>query len=193
MNILIAIIIIFCMALFLFYGIKSKNRRIDSINKENQKQEQEIQEQNQKNVEYVAKIINGSYNELSEEQQSMYINAFDKWQKYCKEIFAKATTSQKNKIVYNLNNWEHLNFKGVYSSKEPEANYELFLENCFTEPFPSTHDMDDFFRRRVVSELTVLNVIESKNSENYYAHIKAHFVNHSMVKAIMVLDIYRKK
>ncbi|MGI9118026.1 MAG: hypothetical protein ACR2IQ_00550 [Minisyncoccia bacterium] len=154
------------------------------------KEKQNQEKQNKINVQYITKIINGNYEKIPKSEQVLYINAFSKWQEKCNKLFSDASSLQKKTVSKNLKKWYHVDYKGICSSKQPDQSYKIVLENCFTEPFPSTHDMDDFFLDRLTSELTVLGVIDPKRSENYYVHVKKHFVNHDMVRAIMTVDIY---
>ena len=109
------------------------------------------------------------------------------------EEFRFLKTKESKKMTTPLQKrGKNLDFKGVYSSEKPGPEYELVLANCFTEPFPSTHDMDDWHIDNLTSMLINFDVIKSFKSSDYYFHQKEHFVNHDIMQAIIMVDLYKK-
>lgn len=193
--ILLAIFISSTIGYFIFIKIRENQKRLNASSaKEN---EERIKKQNKKNTEFIAKIIEGHYIEILAPERIKYINAFDKWQITKFNLLKNATKSQK-KVFFDLGDRDpnkklqgQYKFLGEYSQEAPKGVFTLVMENCFTEPFPSTHDMDDFRRHQLVSMLMALEVIQKGKSIGYYIHEKKHFVNHDMVQAIIVIDLYK--
>ncbi len=70
--------------------------------------------------------------------------------------------------------------------------YELFMADVFTEPFPSTHDMDDWHMTMLINDICMTKNIFPEVSKDFLFLIKNKFVNHEMVQAIFHVDVYRK-
>jgi hypothetical protein len=66
------------------------------------------------------------------------------------------------------------------------------MEDIFTEPFPSTHDMDDWAMCCLFGDLMTLSGISKEHAKKYYMHKKYHFVNHSICLGIMCFSLYKK-
>ncbi len=67
------------------------------------------------------------------------------------------------------------------------------LKDCFTNIFPSTHDMDDWALGTRLTEIFVLKGLDSRFANGSVVYIKNHFVNHDMVRGIINFDLYIPK
>jgi hypothetical protein len=102
---------------------------------------------------------------------------------------------QKKNINLDLNLLKKNDFKELkvgFCYKLPSIKVEIFMEDVFTEPFPSTHDMDTWALVTQISDIFILKGIDMKESGNYIIYIKNHFVNHIMVQGIIHFDIFKK-
>lgn len=154
--------------------------------------DKKIAKQNKLNTQAIAKIVHGSNIELPLEKRLEYIQAFDKWQITQGELFKNASEAQRKTFFEFMKKHEPYGFKGVYSSEKPGPGYELVMADCFTEPFPPHYDMDDWNRDILIVMLMIFEVIKPFKSSEYYFHEKEYFVNHNMVQAIIMVDLYKK-
>ena len=153
----------------------------------------DVIEQNKKNTEFIAKIIKGNFFEIKPPVQTKYIKAFDDWQITQGKIFREASSAQRKIFNEYMKKGHKYGFKGKVKEAPPDDSYQLVMGNCFTEPFPSIHDMDTWALNNLIVQFMVLEIIEPFKSENYHIHLKMHFTNHDMVQAIMMVDLYKKK
>lgn len=148
--------------------------------------------QNKLNTKSVLTIIKGDVSNQGDPMLSHYEVAFDKWQETQFSMVNHASHSAKE-LFFNL---ERGNDPYVchakYSEEKPDNDYVLFMENCFTEPFPSTHDMDDHAVNQFIWQILLLKGIDEESSRDLYFFQKAYFVNHKIVQAIIVIDIYER-
>lgn len=117
---------------------------------------------------------------------------FLKWQDKLKGIYDNNVKQEK---VLNdfIDENKFFKFKGIYTNQEkPKEGYEIVLENCFSDSFPSLHDMDDWARDKIITVLMVMLNVSVGDSKKYYFHEKQYFVNHDKVQAIFIVDLYKK-
>lgn len=125
-------------------------------------------------------------------EKIQYRQALYEWHLMKNMLFKNASTAQFKAFRRFLKTHQNLDFKGVYSHEKPGSEYRLVLANCFTEPFPSTHDMDDWHIDNLISMLMNFGIIEKSKSKDYYFHEKVHIVNHDIVEAIIMVDLYKR-
>lgn len=149
------------------------------------------------NCEFVNKIIDGHHSSISKKDKLAVKTAFEKWQQEQKRLFRNATAEMKAlREKYCSENKVHI-FYFTYTPIDPRVdsvlpkNLTLFMENVFTEPFPSTHDMDDWAISTQLNDIFILQGITPEESKQFLVHEKNHFVNHKMTRAIIQLDIYK--
>lgn len=170
--------------ILLFTFLKNKRKYFKPLD------EEEISVRN----ESFNKLISDNYEPVDFTDRLAFIETFKKWQSAHSKNFEKATIAQREKLSWHMDNSEFSEFKGIYDGKTgPSDEYELVIESCFTDFFPSVHDMDDFAIGALLTEIMVLKNITPEQSANYYVHEKKHFVNHEMMLGIIMLDLYRKK
>lgn len=195
-KIIILEIIIFVLALIIFFTNRKRISNIFSRYVEYRK-EKTFQRQKAKNWKIVRKIVLGSMTETEKSKKvffdKKYRNLFFIWQDKLKEIFDNKSERQKVLNSYASRN-KIFNFKGIYSNTEkPKDDYEIVLENCFSDSFPSLHDMDNWARKNAITLLMIMLEISPSESKNYYFHEKRYFVNHGIVTAIFIFDLYKRK
>lgn len=181
------IVLIVAGAVIYFVFIKKVKSPKDLQNEIDEK----VAKKNKLNTQAIAKIIHGNNIELPLEKRLECIQAFDKWQITQGELFKKASVAQRKVFFDFTKKHEPYGFKGVYSIEKPGPGYELVMADCFTEPFPSTHE-DDWNRDILIVMLMIFEVIKPFKSSEYYFHEKEYFVNHNMVQAIIMVDLYKK-
>lgn len=182
---ILKIIALIIASIVIYFFIKKVKNPKNSKNKTDKKQQNKI------NTRFVKKIIRNSL-ELPLVKRLEYIKAFDKWQITQGELFENASKAQRKVFFEFVKKHKPYGFKGTYSPKKPGPDYELVMADCFTEPFTSSHDGDDWNRDVLIVMLMIFEVIKPFKSEDYYFHEKEHFVNHNMVQAIIVVDLYKK-
>ncbi len=182
---ILKIIALIIASIVIYFFIKKIKSPKNSQNKTDKKQQNKI------NTQFVKKIIRNSF-ELSLVKRLEYIKAFSKWQITQGELFKNASKAQIKVFFEFVKKHKPYGFKGVYSNEKPSSDYELVMADCFTEPFPSSHDGDDWNRDVLIFMLMIFEVIEPFKSEDYYFHEKKRFVNHKMVQAIIMVDLYKK-
>ncbi len=151
-----------------------------------------VQQQDKKNRDFVVQIIEGNYQPLSAAIKKEAKEKFVIWQQAQKRMFQEVPQGRISKLnaLIEQRNWH--NFQPIYSDLLPTAvNKEIFLADAFTEPFPSTHDMESWALGTQITDIFCLNDISYEASKNYVVHTKHHFANHSMVQAIIWFDIYK--
>lgn len=186
-----------------FYLIKKRNEK-NRIEKVIQTPLSEIspeeKEQDEKNVRFIKDLIYGNYLPVSKKKKNKSIKAFKKWAQKEKFLFSIADSEKlklRKKYVNNdLSKNVFLQHEITHISPCKETHgrpkgWQLFLKNGFTEPFPSTHDMDDWAIATKITDIFILNSIAPEESKKFVLHIKKHYVNHKMTYAIMQFDLYR--
>jgi hypothetical protein len=157
--------------------------------------EAKVHIQDEKNREYVFGIINGyrasgQVNRSRDEVKSEYKN----WQILEKSLCQEA--SPQSMKVWNAfaehSNFRHFDLKFIYHLpiKTESFPVKLFQSGCFTEPFHSSPDMQDFILLRDVSRVLILRGVRLDSSRKFCVYIKDHFVNHRIAKGIISFDIY---
>lgn len=186
---------IICFSLFEIPFIKNRltkckiKKRIPAKYNTNEKR----LERNRLNTISIAKIIAGDFARPSNELVQKYSNAFDAWQETQYNLIIGA--SKKNfKIMDNSARYNKpYRFGGVYSVNKPGGEYVAVMENCFTEPFAPSPDLCGFAVNQFIRDHFLLLGVSEEMSKDYYLFKKEHFVNHSIARAIIVFDIYKKK
>lgn len=122
------------------------------------------------------------------------MNLFKAWHIRQKKMFRTASTDCikiRNKMVSEN---RYNDFKVTFSDTAPLAKdgWKPFVTDAFTEPFSSTHDMDDWAMATQTADILLLHGVGTMNGPNYYFHKKAHYVNHNMVMGIILFDLYKK-
>lgn len=160
--------------------------------KNTNKPRRDRQRQNKLNTQHVLDIIGGDISNPSDIVLSNYEAMFNKWQETQFDLVNNAKQSDKD-IFFSLEPYLNIYvFRGNYSQETPGKEYTLFMDNCFTEPFHSGHDMDDWARHQFIWQILLLNGINEEGSKDLYFFEKAHFVNHKKLKAIILVDVYKK-
>jgi hypothetical protein len=157
-------------------------------------------EQERKNREYVAQIIEGHYALPQDPQvRKLYCEtanaAYKKWQEYQRNLFdtvAGKYLAMRRRLMQEKKFYEF--FPDKISEEPPSGNeYEIFLKDAFTEPFPSLHDFPEWAIGTQMTDIMVLNGFDEEVARQSYLHKKGHYVNHKMTKAIIWFDVYLKK
>ncbi len=154
------------------------------------------------NRDIVAQIIDGKNSVISLEQVQAKQD-FAKWQAFEKNMCLNATAKHKKLRAEYVKQDNYHVFKPRISNNAPGPGLafpdgdvlgepmKLFIGNAFTDPFPSTHDMDDWALATSITDIMILHDISVEQSVNYYVHLKNHFVNHDIVHGIIQFDIYK--
>lgn len=160
-----------------------------------EKVEANVYIQDRKNKEYVFGIING-YRASGQVERSRneVKKAYENWQilekSLCQNASPEAMKVWKT-FVQNANS-RRFETKFIYHLPINTESFpvKLFQSGCFTEPFHSSPDMQDFILFRDVSRVLILRGIELDSNRKFCVHIKDHFVNHKIAKGIIAFDIY---
>jgi hypothetical protein len=145
-----------------------------------------------KNREFVSEIIRGHHRRLRTRTKNTAVKAFTTWQLAQKLMFKRASEqwlALRQKYIAD----ENLHaFKPQFSTRPPYSpNATMFLQNAFTEPFPSLHDYDDWARAVQITDIFILHGITPAESHDYFVHEKYHFVNRKMERSIIWFDLYK--
>ncbi|MEI6399974.1 MAG: hypothetical protein WCO58_00430 [bacterium] len=178
---------------FLYIKNKNKKQNLADID-----QEEKVQEQ--KNRDFISRIIDGNYEVLSDEKKIKTKELFAVWQAFQKKMFREAPAKYvnlRNKYMKDNNlNAFCIDFSRLSPNAGNQVNgptHQIVIKDAFTEPFPSTIDMDDWAMKVAGTDFMVLNGISKEDSRKYSFHKKEHFVNHEMVQAIIQFDLYKIK
>lgn len=152
------------------------------------------QAQDAKNRAFVAKIFQGIAIPPTGPNPGQLNTLFEMWQMTQKKMFRHADKKRitiRNKMIAEN---RHHEFKLVYCDNPPPADtgWKPFLMDAFTEPFPSTHDMDDWAMSTQAADILILHGVGITNAPNYYFHKKGHYVNHRLAQGIILFDLYQK-
>jgi hypothetical protein len=157
-------------------------------------------EQDAKNRVFVYNIIDAPTNSQDKETKDESKKAFIEWQKtqkMMKMMFRKASAERLKLRSEYISKSKANAFSFIYSDELPSLSshgdpLHIFLKNCFTEPFPSTHDMDDFAMSTQAADIFLLNGISEEEAKSYYFRKKQHYVNHQMIHGIIQFDVYKR-
>ena len=147
-------------------------------------------EQDKLNLKYVSQIIDGKYEPVDGLVATATKNAYGEWQGASRKLFADAqpsAVSLRDRLV------ETSDLSAFQPSFAPEEAGEVWFENAFTEPFPSTHDMATFHMITKATDILALSGISPEDSTNFVVVTKNHFVNHDMIRGIVHFGIYKRK
>ena len=157
-------------------------------------------EQDEKNRKFISDLIAGHYGlpvdpQLRKLECGTANAVFKKWQETQKHMFDTAAPVRlelRNKYIKEKKFYEF--FPGTISEDQPnKEEYEIFLKDAFTEPFPSLHDLPEWAIGTQMTDIMVLHGLSEADARRCYFHQKKHFVNHSMTQAIIWFDLYLKK
>ena len=161
----------------------------------------EDKNRNEEERSFVAEIINGHYDHaISNRIKNKSITRFRKWQEKKQCMFKNATAQQlalRNNYIQNksrVNGFKHQYVQQspcLPSYKRPEG-WQLFFKDGFTEPFPTSPDMDDWGVGILLIDFFALHNISIEDSAKYVFHEKRHYVNHNLKQAIIQFDLYKK-
>lgn len=153
-------------------------------------------EQNKKNVEFVYSLLEGNHTEIMAPDRLRFIKYYSEWQ----ELENKMSDGASPEIIKKINEFikkrtrhEFYFLEATMSDNLPEGGKELILKDVFTEPFPSLHDMDDWALCEKATIVLTLKGVTLKDSKNYFIHKTHYFVNHSIVRGIIMFDVYKIK
>lgn len=152
--------------------------------------------QDEKNCAHVAKIFEGSALPRTGPSPENLNHLFKAWQMTQKKMFRAANKdaiAARNKMI-GENRYNDLFNKVSFSDTPPgtDSSWKPFVMDAFTEPFPSTHDMDYWAMGTQTADILLLHGVGIVNAPNYYFHKKGHYVNHNMVQGIILFDLYKK-
>ena len=160
-----------------------------------EEREANVRIQDIKNREYVFGIINsyrasGNVGRTRAEVRSEYLD----WQileKNLCEQSSKQSMKVWNTFVKNARA-RRFELKFIYRLPEKTESFPivLFQSGCFSEPFYSSPDMQDFVLLSNVSKVLILRGLELDSNRKFCVYIKDHFVNHKIAKGIIRFDIY---
>ncbi len=181
-----------------------KKRRSLSLQKESKQISTELidadrKEQNDENLRFVSQIILGTYTTVSGKSRKKSIKAFDRWQEKENKLWDVASAGQRELLVEYVSGVKNKHsFIPLIQEKNPckefksyPIGYELFLKNVFTDPFPSLHDLPEWAISNKIVELFVAHNISPEDSRCYLLHLKRHYVNHEMTRAIIQFDLWK--
>ena len=146
--------------------------------------------QDQKNLEYVMRIVEGQHTPLSKEQQTTTRKALERWFRLQRELLKSLSREMIERRTLQVQNRGWTQMEALFSDHAPTRG-ERIVEDAFTEPFPSSLDMDDWALTTQTFHLFTLQGIRMEDTSNYYIHVKSHHVNHSMKESIIQFDMYR--
>ncbi len=115
------------------------------------------------------------------------------WLAKLTDIREKASIAAKNTYLKLVDTNDYrLEGKIMYDEPETIEGYTV-VKDCFSEPFPSLHDMDDWALGIKFTELSTLLAMTEEQKKASILYIKKHFVNHKMTRAIFNFDLYVPK
>jgi hypothetical protein len=150
-----------------------------------------LEKQWAKNLAVITQLIRGDWHSSREVQYSS-IKAFDAWMRkehYGWHAAQNNVLCRRAKMV-KTNSWHVFKCRVSNSGNAPDGG-EIFMKDVFTEPFPSSHDMPEWAIGTKLADIMILNGVSVEDSVRYHAHIKHHFVNHSMFQGIIQFDLYK--
>lgn len=138
-------------------------------------------------------ILLKKYKRLNSFKKREISDVFDQWQETYSTLLSESDTDTKKRHddLLQKSGKMYLYKPCLFSSDPPsQENAEMFLKDVFTSAYPSTHDMDDWAMHMRFAELMTLKGISKNDAKKYYVHLKKRFVNHTIVKGIIQMDIY---
>lgn len=138
-------------------------------------------------------ILLHNYKKLSFHEKKEACTLFDAWQQIYRALLSESTpdVDENHNLLLKKPKEMYLYKPHLFSDNPPsQENAEMFLKDVFTSAYPSTHDMDDWAMHMRFAELMTLKGISKNDAKKYYVHLKKRFVNHTIVKGIIQMDIY---
>jgi hypothetical protein len=162
-----------------------------------QKKEKKLQEEHQlKHFELVQALLKGDVHSRKESKQEA-LAVYPQWVAMYTEIGKNATKKDHESLgKLKAKNSYFDYWPGAFVYKQPSAiddKNATVLKDCFTNIFPSTHDMDDWALGTRLTEIFVLKGLDRGFPQASVVYIKNHFVNHDMVRGIIHFDLYIPK
>lgn len=153
----------------------------------------EIQEA--KNRETIGRLFAGNYTPIAPAFLPVLNELFARWQKFQKNMVGSASRQSLRELKKMLQDPWTNPYKAKIVSRLPEdmSGYTSFINNAFTEPFPSTNDMDTWSLVCLVKTIMACHNISVEESEKYLFHAEMHFVNHDMLSGIICVAVYVRK
>lgn len=161
-------------------------------------EKEEIRIHDEKKLVYIKNLIKGaiqtrvSVSYTEDEVVKLFQNWKDKEKLFIRQmsLFSKI----RSRFIRFKNPYSFTKFKWFTSAndKSKQSN-ELFLEDVFTELYKNTYDMDDWALATKMADIFIWKDISVEESNNYFIDIKQCFVNHSMVKGLILFNIYKLK
>lgn len=158
-----------------------------------------ITEIQRNNHEFIKKLVDGSdrWKLSSPHTKDDIVKMFFEWKEKEKNILTQVSFLLKIKIFFCRflsSNHSYSRFQWFSSDdmKSREHN-EVFLENVFTEPYPSGHDTAGWALSIKMADIFTWKGISVEESKNYFINIDEFFVNHDMVQGIILFNIYKLK
>jgi hypothetical protein len=123
---------------------------------------------------------------------------FGEWQNAQKNLFAtiRPYPREQEALADYLQKGGCALYSGSpISSELPEdmSEYEPYMKDVFTEPFPSHHDMVTWHLSQLRTCIMFLAKVPAKEYSRFWFYAKRHFVSHEMESAIIQVDIYKRK
>lgn len=159
----------------------------------------EEREQDIKNCSVISKIIQGHHTPVSSHDHKKFVGFFEQWLLRQKYLFRDATPQMIKELNNRRKDIDVYSYSCEISDIDPRIQnggklprgYEVILENAFTEPFPSFHDMDDWAITTQLTDIFILMNISNTEARSYAFYLKKHFTNHKMRHAIIMFDLYK--
>lgn len=139
---------------------------------------------------YIHKIITGHYLELLPEELEKLLRVSADWFAVRQEELYRIGNEKHQSLLNHLirTNTTYHDFEEIVDL-EKVGEFTMFVEDAFTEPFPSTHDMPEIHLSQKITEILALHGVSESESKKYGIHIKDHLVNHDMVCGVIRFDI----
>lgn len=179
-NIVLWIVLIVSILLFLIF-IFSKEKE--------EKEEYPDAYQIMKNVMHIHQIINGHYEKIPTKKKYLLLELSQQWfAKKKHELYEESSPATKKRLRKMMKRNEMYDCP-VILEDEQARGLDSYLSDLFTEPFPSSYDMPEFYLRAKFTELLVLKGIDNEGSKKFGIHIKNNLVNHTMKRGVIHFDI----
>lgn len=153
----------------------------------------EIQEA--KNRETISKLFAGNHSKISDDFLPTLNELFARWQAFQKNLFMNASPHSQRLCKKLMQDPWASPYKAKIVSELPGdiGDYKMFIDNAFTEPFPSTSDMDTWALLCLVKSIMAWKGIDPEESKKFLFHAQMHFVNHEMILGVICVEIYVRK
>ncbi|HEY1041333.1 MAG TPA: hypothetical protein VGE63_01260 [Candidatus Paceibacterota bacterium] len=151
----------------------------------------QIKKQDKRNIRYIKDILKGHYIKLTKEQIAQFIEKYSVWVQQEKQL---VSTTSKERLFRQGQYRNEFKVSFMFLDEllpEEESPFKLAFKDAFTEPFPSTHDMDDWAFVNKVTDILALKGYNPREERLVaLVHKKEHFVNHDITTGIIIFDIY---